>query len=137
MNFAAKSALSSKNFFKLKNGESVAVVFVGEPYDFKQHWINQKPSLCTQNSDCPQCKRGNKPSFRFRLNGVVREGEEYVCKIWEGGWTIYENLMVINGEYPLEKTALKITRKGDGTDTTYPMIPARESLNEAALEKIA
>lgn len=139
MQFPAKGALGSKNFIKLKDGESVVVVFQGTPYDFKQHWLAGKPTLCTAlDGACPMCDKKNKPSFRFRINAVVKEGDQYVGKIWEQGWTVYENLIGINTDYPLEKTALKITRRGSGpSDTTYIVVPSPQPLNEAALTLIA
>lgn len=124
MEFPAKNSLSSKDFIKLKDGEFIEVIFRGTPFDFKQHWIGNKPSLCSQDGLCETCKKGTKPAFRFRIHAVIKENNNYIAKIWEQGWTVYESLIGINSDYPLEKTWLKLTRKGtDKNDTTYIVVP--------------
>lgn len=100
-------------------------VFKGEPYDFRQHWIQgeQKSTVCP-GVGCPLCAQGEKPSFRFRLNFIVSENGVYTAKILEQGWTVYEALKNLHeSDYNLEEYVLKITRHGDGTNTSYSVVP--------------
>lgn len=103
--------LSGGHFLKLKDGESVTGVFRGEIFEFKTKWNG------TKYVDDPA------GSPRFKLNFVMKEGQEYVAKVFEFPATIYDNLAAINESMALEKTLLKITRKGTGTDTIYIIIP--------------
>lgn len=123
MKFKEKLPSTGKYFLRLKSGDSVKGVFRGEPYDFKQHWVNQRGSVC-EGDGCPHCKEGKKPSFRFRLNFVLSENGAMVAKIFEQGWMVYESLRSLHGaDYDLEKTVVQITRHGSGQDTTYSVIP--------------
>lgn len=135
MKFQATSGGSSKNFVKLKSGDSVTGVFRGDPYDFKQHWSNQRSSLCTGEA-CEKCKAGDKPGFRFRINFVTTENGAQVAKIFEQGWTVYDYLRTLNeSDYDLEKHTVKITRNGEGTNTTYNIVPLAKGALSAEQEK--
>lgn len=121
--FGGSDGLSSKDFVRLKDKESVQGVFRGNPFDFRQHWIGAKSSPC-QGGDCKYCKEGNKPSFRFRMNFLVNENNNWVAKIFEQGFTVYQTLSALNrDDYDLEKYVVKITRNGTGQNTTYSIIP--------------
>ena len=61
----ATGAMDSKNYLRLKDKESAKGLFVGEPYEFRQHWIGNRSSLCSEDAACPQCSTGLKSSFRF------------------------------------------------------------------------
>lgn len=122
MKFPEKTG--SKNLIKLKAGESVRGVFRGEPHIFRQHWVNNRSVLCSGADTCPECKLGQKSSFRFRLNFITKENEVLVAKVFEQGWTVCEALRALNeGDYPLEKFFMKVTRHGQATNTTYSIIP--------------
>lgn len=137
MQFPARSALDGKDFIKLKDGDSVVAVLQGTPFDFKQHWDNQKPSLCSQDDKCFFCKRGDKPKFGFRVNAIVTENGQPMARILAGGWKLYEALIDLNSDYPLEKTAIKVSRKGSGmNDTRYSVLPSPTPLTEAQLNSI-
>jgi hypothetical protein len=124
MQFREKSE-GGKNFVKLKSGETIQGLFRGDIYEFRQHWSETKSDLC-KGDDCPICKTGKKPSFRFRLNLIVKEDSNYVAKVFEQGWTVYEQLRGLHNEYDLTKTVVKIARQGEGkNDTTYTILPAK------------
>lgn len=124
MEFPKVVGSGMKNYLKLKAGESVRGVFRGNPFPFEQHWHNNKSSVCLGEA-CPLCKSGNKASFRFRINFVASENGGYTAKVFEQGWTAYEILRSLHeSDYDLEKTIVKITRSGAGTDTTYSIVPA-------------
>lgn len=121
--FIEKSEGDNRSYVKLKDKESLRGVFRGAPHDFKIHWLNNRSHPCTGRPDCPHCMAGDKPKFRFNLNFVTKENDQYVVKVFEQGWTVYEQLREINKDYPLEHTLVKITRNGSGTDTTYTILP--------------
>ena len=132
---------SGKNFVRLKAGESVHGIFRGEPYDFRQHWVNNKTQLCT-GDECELCKAKNKASFRFRLNLIINENKAYVAKIFEQGYQVYDYIRSLaDSGYDLEKTVVKITRHGSGpNDTSYVIVPvpggALDGEKEKAIETL-
>lgn len=139
-NQAADASESQKQFFKLKDGQNVRVVFRGEPYEFKQHWINNRGVLCNGGSEnCSPCREGMKPGFRFRVNLVMSENGVFVSKIWEQGWTVYNQLKDLNADYPLETHLVKVARTGSGAqDTTYSILPVPNGmLSQQQHEKIS
>lgn len=116
----------SKSFLKLKDKESVRGVFRGDPYDFKKHWTGTRSEVCL-GQGCALCAAdpGKKPSFRFRINILVKDEKgAYVSKIFEQGWTVYLQLADLHKVYPLDKTVMRITRSGSGqNDTHYSILP--------------
>lgn len=118
-------AADSKNYLRLKNGESAIVIFVGDPYEFRTHWANNRSVLCTEDKSCPHCNMGEKSTFRFRANVIIRDATGYISKIFEQGWATYLALKNLHeGDYNLEKYIMKISRKGSGRhDTSYSIIP--------------
>jgi hypothetical protein len=136
MQFREKSE-GGKNFVKLKGGESVTGLFIGELYEFRQHWSEGRGSQLCSGDKCEACKAGQKPSFRFRLNFIVKEGENYVPKVFEQGWTVYEQLRGLHDEYDLTKTVVKVARQGDGkNDTTYTVLPAKVQPSADVIAKL-
>lgn len=103
------------NYLKLKDGESKIGVFRGEPYEFRIKWENNK-SVVVEETDPNNFNR-------FKLNFITQENGVFVAKVWEFGLTVYDQLSEINTEYPLERTKVKVSRKGTGTDTTYNILP--------------
>lgn len=116
-------------FLRLKDGESIKGVCRGEIHEFHMKWVGNRSQLCEPND--PEAK------FRFRLNIIVPENGSFVPKIWEFGLTIYNQLADIAEEYDLEKTKIKITRRGTGTDTVYLILPLlKEPLTPKQLNEI-
>lgn len=134
---ATGDTLGSKHFVKLKSGEAIVGVFRGEPYEFKQHWINDRSTLC-KGEGCEECAAKNKPSFRFRLNFITKEADNtYVCKIFEQSWKVYQALKGLHeGDYNLEKTIVRIMRNGTGQQTTYMILPVKDSSVSPQVESI-
>lgn len=126
----------SKNFIRLKDGESVRGVFRGDIHEFHTHWSGTRTQVCT-GPGCVLCKENPsvKPAFRFRLNLVVKDGEGYAAKIFENGWKVYQQLREINDEVPLESILVKIGRTGSGkNDTSYTVIAVPNGTVNADLE---
>lgn len=128
---ASASGGSAREFVKLKDGESIKGVFLGEPFIYRQHWLEGRSQVCTASA-CGSCAEGEKPTFRFRLNFAVEDQGAWGVKILEQGWGFFNDLRALNDEYPLEKHVIKITRMGTGTDTRYQLMPAANSLLSGA-----
>jgi len=128
-----------KAFVKLSDKEKVKGVFRGEVCEFRTHWGATTSTLCPGDS-CEICAKGgkeNRPGFRFRLNLIVKDKEsgQYVAKIFEGGWKIYQILKNLHESgYNLEQTVVEITRYGSGkNDTSYQVLPDPKAKFEGQL----
>jgi len=116
------------NYLKLKSGDSVIGVFRGEAYSFWTRWESGKSYASTAGD------AGAKE--RFKMNIVVKEGEAMVAKTWEFSPTVYNQLALVNEEYPLETTKVKITRHGEKLDTTYSIMPTKDQLSPGQLKSV-
>lgn len=115
-----------KNFVKLKDGEHIHGIFMGDIYEFFNVWENGKGKAVPEGTP--------NASFRFRINFVVKEGAAYVPKVFEQGVTVYKQLAELNDVYPLEKTLMRITRKGSSiSDTTYTVMPMPQPVTPETL----
>lgn len=134
----AAASEASKDFLRLKDGESVKGVLRGEPFEFKQHWVGMHTEVC-KGEQCSNCKAGNKASFRFRINFIINDNGRYSPRILEQGWNLYKSLNNLNTDYDLEKHIVKLTRHGAGkNDTTYAVIPVPNGIiTEEILNQIA
>lgn len=125
---------SGGEFIRLKDKESIYVIFMGEPYEFLSVWKDNKYQPVPEGTP--------KGKFRFRMNAIVKENDgTYSPKIFEQGATIYNTLKVLNDEYKgLETVIVKITRQGSTmNDTEYQLLPLRQEIpatTKVALEKI-
>ncbi len=141
------SAGGGGSFLKINDKESVVGLFRGDPFEYKQHWINKQGVYCT-GEGCPACADDEKKNaqdggkrkatFRFRLNFVTYDGVEYKPWILEQGWNFYQDLKGLHeGDYNLEKTLVKITRMGTGNMTKYTILPvANKVMTEEELARI-
>jgi hypothetical protein len=111
-----KSDGNGGSYLSLKDGESVTVVFRGEIHEFWQSWPYGGEKLVF---DKPTAGA----SSRFKANVVIRENNKFIAKVWEFGLAIYVQLGEINEVYPLERTKLKITRRGADKKTSYMLLP--------------
>lgn len=115
-------------FLKFKDGDSKVGVFKGDVHEFFQVWEGGKSLVVSP--DHPNAKS------RFRWNFVSKEDGELKARIFDFGLMVYNQLAEIQDDYDLSTTALKITRRGTGTDTTYIVIPAKEQPNADQLKNI-
>jgi hypothetical protein len=102
-------------FVKIKEGAPVSGVLRGEIYEFKQVWENGKSKVVSD--DHPDGKT------KFRANFIVNEDGKFQAKILEFGVMLYQQFATIADDYDIETTSIKITRTGQGTDTTYQATP--------------
>jgi hypothetical protein len=141
MKFAEIQSTSSTDYVKFDDGETKQGVLRGDPKTFFTHWVQgeQRSALCSGGPACELCKKGDKPKLRFRLNFVMNENGAYVAKLLEGNRKLYMSLKALHeADYDLEKTVLRITRNGKGTNTVYSVVPkANGALTPEAEKQIA
>lgn len=121
----------SDKFLKFKDRESKSVVLRGEIHEFHIKWVNGRSVDALANEPGAMS--------RFKVNAVAYEEGKFVARIWEISLTVYNKLCDVNDEYPLEKTKIKITRQGTGTDTEYhvlPLVSQKDILSPAILAQI-
>lgn len=119
-----ESAQKSEDFVRIKDKESIIGVLRGEPIDFYSHWNDKFSEPCPGRATCELCKAGSKGKFQFRLNIVIEENGVCVAKILELGRSVYDMLSALSADYDLERTKIKISRKGSTRDDTeYAVIP--------------
>lgn len=124
------------NFLKFKPGDFVTGVFRGSLFVFYQHWAkgDERSTVCS-GEGCELCAKKKSPSMKFRLNFVTKdESGQFVAKIFEQGFSVFNQLKTLNTDYPLEKSIVKITRMGSGTDTRYTIMPMPKHEVTPALE---
>ena len=124
MKFREKSE-DTRNFVKLKSGESIQGVFRGDLYEFRMHWIDDRSVLCPEDKTCEPCNNKLQASFKFRVNFITKEGNDYSAKVLQQGWRFYQNIRALDYELKgLEHFLVKITRHGSAkNDTSYTIIP--------------
>lgn len=120
----------SSNYLKLSDGQSSVGTPRGDVYEYWQKWPKggQKEIF---NEPVPGSQS------RFKLNFVTKdESGKVVAKVWEFGLTVYNQLAEISENFDMEKTVLKITRRGSGTDTQWIIIPLGPVANLKAIESV-
>lgn len=121
----------ASNFLKIADGKSAMGVFRGEIFEYWQKWPKggQKQIF-------------NEPTMgaasRFRFNFVTKEDGKVVAKVWEFGLTVYNMLAEISENFDLEKTNIKISRRGVDKNTQWIIIPlgAVDEKNIKAIEAV-
>jgi hypothetical protein len=123
----ARDEIKKSNFINLKDGDSVVGVFRGEPYCF---YKEKYPSQSKVEYDEYQPGR----TFRFRINFIVNDGENYSARIFEGNKETSDALYECYEEKGLD-AVYKIKRKGSQQLTKY-YITFQSALSGGPLEKI-
>ena len=125
---ADTGANDSKNYLKLKDGDSVKGLLAGKPYEFQMHWVDGKGEKCSQDNLCSHCALDIRSKFRFRVNFIVKDGAKYTSKIFEQGGVAYNKLKDLSkAGYKLENHLIQISRSGSGQmDTEYSIVPLPE-----------
>ena len=110
-----------KDFIKLKDGESVEGVFVGEPHTFYGVFKDK-----TEYSSWAEGR-----SFKFRINFVTKDDNgQMVAKIYQGGSKVAKAIAACKEEYGLN-CLYKIKRVGaTKDDTTYSVLFKKELTKE-------
>lgn len=116
-------------FLKIKDGETVKVVFCGEIHEYYVKWDNGKSQIVGS---------GEGGKIRFRVNVAVPEGAAIKMKIFEFGVPVYEQMGLLNKTYgDITKLKIAIIRRGEKLSTTYILLPLlNEPLAPPVLAKI-
>lgn len=119
-----KSGRGNQNVIRLKDGESVQGLLMGETYEWERVF-----------------RAGEKPKFKFRVNIITKVNGQMDSRIIEGGPKLYGQLRELTESgWNLEEAFVQIKRTGSGQqDTVYtasvlPVKPTPESI--AAAKKI-
>lgn len=117
------------NYLKVRDGESVTGILSGKIHIYYQNGFGPTAQIVGPGEG----------KQRFRHNFVVKDGDQYVVKVWEFGPKIYDQLAALdeNG-WELEKTLLTISRTGSTKENTkYTVTPNKKEPTPAALKEIA
>lgn len=137
LSFKTQIEESSDNYVKLRSGESVTGVLVGDTLEQYKHWIEKKPFIC-QGAGCEHCASGVQRKFAFKVNFLVRDQSgNLTAKILDKGASVYKQLQGLSDEWDLSKTWLKISRKGEMLDTEYSVVPSPKQLTPQDLKKVS
>lgn len=135
-----------KHLLKIEEGKAVVGNFRGKVERFYQHWQGGRSSVCPGREVCSLCQSTDenvrKASGKFRMNFVMRDNpadknSALVARIFEGGKRVYEQLLQLNKDMPLEKGWVRISRTGKGQNTQYMLqfIAGENGLVTSAQEK--
>lgn len=130
---------SSEYAVRLKLTDDVQIVkfLEDEPFAYwRQHWVErqgQKSFIClADDGDCPLCKSGDSPSWKFAFNVVLLAPDaEPVLRSMEIGVRAKDQLRNFNdGQMtgPLSKHYWAVSRSGRGTTsaTNFQMVRERD-----------
>lgn len=106
-----ENAKSSKDYLKIKDGEFIDIVIMGEPYTYYGKY-QDKTEYKTKVPDS---------SFKFKLQVVVKQDGAYVGKILNGGFFLISDIKENIDENGVD-SIYRIKRKGTGTDSRYFVI---------------
>lgn len=106
----------SSNYLKVEDGKSIQGVFRGEVHEFYQSWPQGGQKMIF---DVPTAGA----SARFKINFVCQDDGKLQAKVWEFGVSVYNQLAELSENFDLEKTKVKITRRGTGKNTQWMIIP--------------
>jgi hypothetical protein len=125
----SESSDGASSFVRLKDGESVTGILRGPLYHFYSTGFGATTKIVGPNE-------GGKE--RYRHNIIVKDGDDYVAKIWEFGPKIYDALNALEeGGWDLQKTLLTISRTGSTKENTkYTVTPLKKEPTSATLKII-
>lgn len=110
-----------KHILKLEDGKYAVGAFRGEVVRFYQHWQNSRSLICKGRDVCPLCastdESERKSTGRFRINFILKDSLEPM--VFEGGKRVYDQLLMLNKDVPLEKAWIRIARTGTKTNTQF------------------
>lgn len=122
------SGTNGANFLKIKDGETITGILVGETYNYFIKGFGASSQVVGPNE-------GGKE--RFRHNLVVKEDGKLVAKIWEFGPKIYDQLAEISADWDLATTNIKISRTGSTKENTkYTVVPLKAPPSAATMKEL-
>lgn len=128
------SANEKMTYTKFGTGNTMIRIISNEPHSFWSHWLaKQKTSITCPGKGCPICSlikaaKENKETPLY--NSSQRHAVliyNYTTKQFEvmiQGKTFFSQLLDLHKEVgDITTYDIKVIRKGDGTDTTYTLLP--------------
>lgn len=109
------------NFIKLDDGESIQVVFVGEPLADERVWIGEGKDRKSVEYD-PK-KHTEKPRLRVKINAFVPGTG---MRIFEMSPTTFKQVVKMRSKGWLESRVFEISREGTELKTKYTILPERD-----------
>jgi len=121
-------------YTKFDKGGTKIRILDNEPYSFWNHWLSQqKTSVTCIGKDCPICKI-IKQQKDNNLPKTFSSSRRHALRIWNykteqmeiliQGQRFFTDLLVLHKEIGDVTTYdIKVIRNGDGTETTYNLLP--------------
>lgn len=122
-------------YTKFETGSTMIRVLDNEPYSYWSHWLNkQQTSVACLKRDCPICgviaqMKANKET------PIYTSSQRHAIRIWNyttnqmeimiQGKNFFSQLLTLHKEIgDITTYDIKVVRKGQGTDTTYTLLPS-------------
>jgi len=119
-------------WLKFEEG-TTTIRLLSHSYHFKSHYVKSenKSYDCTGFVEtCKWCQGANLPRQRWAYAILVRGKEESLIKVMEVGWSIFGTILNLSKDEDYGDPRgydLKITKTGTGLDTSYTVIPGKET----------
>lgn len=121
-------------YTKFENGSTIIRILDNEPFSFWSHWLQkQQTSVTCLGKDCPICnviraQKANKetPQYSSTQRHCVRiwNYKEERLEVMIQGRTFFSQLLDLHKEVgDITTYDIKVIRKGEGTNTTYTLLP--------------
>ena len=135
-------------------GNTIIRVLDNEPFSFWSHWLQkQQTSITCPGKGCPICNiiaqmkaNNEKPMYTSSKRHAVRIWNYTTnqMEIMIQGKNFFQQLLTLHKEVgDITSYDIKVVRKGDGTDTTYTLLPSApkdfevtEGIEDVNLEEI-
>lgn len=132
---AKKAASAASNYtsdFKFNEDVQLIKFLSSEPMSFLQHWVQRpgKKSFIGWDGD-PLCRVGHKPEQKFAFTVVNLSDEEPQVQLMTVGIRLCGQLDKLNSDKktgPLDRPDIywAVHKSGQGTKTSYSLIPVKE-----------
>lgn len=121
-------------YTKFDKGGTMIRVLDDEPYSFWNHWLSQqKTSVTCIGKDCPICKI-IKQQKENNLPKTFTSSRRHAIRIWNykedrmeiliQGQRFFSDLLVLHKEVgDITTYDIKVIRSGEGTETSYNLLP--------------
>lgn len=128
-------------YIKLKDKESIELVFMGEPYVYKQAFdkatrksVEYDPEQHDRNDDVEVSTRF---SFDVAVVRPTNTGGYTVdpdLKKFEVGVSVFRQILALHTKKRLSKSSFEVTRNGEGMQTKYSIMQERSVDEEFAAQ---
>jgi hypothetical protein len=118
----------------LKFKEGITTIrLLSHSYHFRNHYVKSENKTydCTGMIEtCELCQKGNPSRQRWAYLVLVRDKENPAVKVMEVGWSVFETILNLSKDEDYGDPRgydLKITRTGKGAETSYTVIPGKDT----------